>query len=159
MSASSIEKGDCSELGQVPIVQDNFEVTLEPENNPQNLSGIRKWTVVLVISSAALCVTCASSIVSFTRSLVSYLILFKASFTEAGISTEFGVSKEVTILGLSLFVMGLGLGPLLVGPLSEVYGRNIIYQLSYLFFFIFSWPVAFAPNIGMHQVVFIRMPS
>ena len=61
---------------------------------------------------------------------------------------EFNVSKEVTVLGLSLFVMGLGLGPLLVGPLSEVYGRNIVYQVSYLLFFLFSWPIAFAPDIG-----------
>jgi MFS family permease len=80
----------------------------------------------------------------------------KASFTEAGISMEFNVSKEVTVLGLSLFVMGLGLGPLLVGPLSEVYGRNVVYQVSYLLFFIFSWPIAFAPNIGMSTFWIVR---
>lgn len=40
------------------------------------------------------------------------------------------------------------IGPLLVGPLSEVYGRNIIYRMSYVLFFICSWPVAFAPHIG-----------
>jgi MFS family permease len=78
-----------------------------------------------------------------------YLTLIKAAFTETGIAREFNVSKEVTILGVSLFVVGLGLGPLLVGPLSELHGRNIIYQVSYALFFIFSWPIAFAPNIGM----------
>jgi MFS family permease len=86
----------------------------------------------------------------------SRLTLFKASFTEAGIGKEFGVSKDVTILGISLFVVGIGLGPLFFGPLSEVYGRNIVYQVSYTFFFIFSWPVAFAPDIGV-QIVFLEV--
>lgn len=40
-----------------------------------------------------------------------------------------------------------GLGPLLIGPLSEVHGRNRIYQVSYFLFFAFSFPVAFAPHI------------
>ncbi len=44
---------------------------------------------------------------------------------------------------------GLGIGPLFVGPLSEVYGRNPIYRASFGLVFAFSWGVAFAPNIGM----------
>jgi hypothetical protein len=35
---------------------------------------------------------------------------------------EFGISPTVAILPISLFLMGLGTGPLLVGPLSEVHG-------------------------------------
>lgn len=69
-----------------------------------------------------------------------------AAFTETGAAETFHVSHEVTILGISLFVAGLGVGPLLVGPLSEVYGRNIIYRASYSLFFVFTFPVAFAPN-------------
>lgn len=72
----------------------------------------------------------------------------QASSTEAGIAAEFHVAKEVSILGISMFVLGLGLGPLVVGPLSELYGRIIVYRYSYLFFFLFSFPIAFAPNIG-----------
>lgn len=40
------------------------------------------------------------------------------------------------------------MGPLVTGPLSELYGRNIIYRVSYLLFFAFTWPVAFPPNMG-----------
>ncbi|EPQ55542.1 MFS general substrate transporter [Gloeophyllum trabeum ATCC 11539] len=97
----------------------------------------KKWLIVLVISSSALCVTCASSI---------------ASFSETGIAQSFHVSREVTILSISLFVEGLGIGPLLVGPLSEVYGRNIVYRVSYLLFFAFTWPIVFAPNIAVFLV-------
>ncbi|EIW74976.1 MFS general substrate transporter [Coniophora puteana RWD-64-598 SS2] len=97
------------------------------------MSTFRKWVAIVVISSASLCATCASSV---------------ASFTEAGEAATFGVSKEVAILGISLYVAGLGVGPLFVGPLSEVYGRNIVYRVSYLLFLIFTFPVAFAPDIG-----------
>ncbi|KZP22408.1 MFS general substrate transporter [Athelia psychrophila] len=105
--------------------------------NPQLAPVLKRWITVLVIFSASLCVTCSSSI---------------AASTEAGMASEFGVSKEVTVLGISLFVMGLGLGPLVVGPLSEVHGRNIVYCLSYAAFFAFSWPIAFAPDIAVFLV-------
>ncbi|KAH8108393.1 MFS transporter [Phellopilus nigrolimitatus] len=107
-------------------------VSLEPEDDPKNIPHFRKWLVVLVISSAALCATCTSSI---------------AASAESGEALDFHVSKEVTILGISLYVEGLGCGPLLLGPLSEFYGRNPVYWVSYFLFFVFSFPVAFAPNI------------
>jgi MFS family permease len=64
------------------------------------------------------------------------------------VSQQFLVGKEVAILGISLFVIGLGTGPLFSGPLSEVYGRNIVYRVSFILFFAFTFPVAFAPDIG-----------
>ncbi|KAG1861380.1 major facilitator superfamily domain-containing protein [Suillus tomentosus] len=113
-------------------------VVLEPEDNPQNISLFRRWLVVLIISSASLCVT---------------LTVLQAAFTEQGAAQTFHVSREVTILGISLYVTGLGIGPLLVGPLSEVYaGRNAVYQASYACFFIFTFPVVFAPNIAVFLV-------
>ncbi|KAF4568662.1 hypothetical protein EYR36_010675 [Pleurotus pulmonarius] len=116
---------------------DPFQVFLEPTEHPQNLPSFRKWLAVIVISSSALCATSASSI---------------ASFTEIAVAEEFHVSHVVTILSISLFVEGLGVGPLLVGPLSEVYGRNVVYRVSYALFFVFSWPVAFAPNIAVYLI-------
>ncbi|KAI0795971.1 MFS general substrate transporter [Abortiporus biennis] len=97
----------------------------------------RRWLIVIVISISALLVTCTSSI---------------ASFAQEGISRDFHVGKEVSILGISLYVQGLSFGPLLVGPLSEIYGRNIIYRGSFLIFFAFNFAVAFAPNIVVYLV-------
>ena len=51
------------------------------------------------------------------------------------------------------------IGPLLVGPLSEVYGRSIIYRVSYTFFFLCSWPVAFAPHTGEFKGTFCSVTS
>jgi hypothetical protein len=72
----------------------------------------------------------------------------QAAFVEGGISRQFHVSEEVAILGVSLFVLGLGLGPLVAGPMSEIYGRSAVYHVSFGFFFVFLFPVAFAPNIS-----------
>lgn len=43
-----------------------------------------------------------------------------------------------------------GLGPLFLGPLSEVHGRNAMYRSSLLLFFAFTWPTAFPPNIAVY---------
>lgn len=57
-----------------------------------------------------------------------------ASSTYAGIEESFGISNEVAILTVSLFVMGLGVGPLLLGPVSEFIGRRAVYLGSYVAF-------------------------
>jgi hypothetical protein len=40
--------------------------------------------------------------------------------TYAQLTVEFNCSRIVATLGLSLFIMGLGIGPMLLGPLSYV---------------------------------------
>lgn len=97
--------------------------------NPHNWSLAKKWVSMVVVSTSSFCVTLNSSIVTST---------FDA------ISTEFHIGREVAILGLSLFVVGLGVGPLLLGPASELYGRKPIYIVALTLFWLFQFPVAFA---------------
>lgn len=101
------------EFAQVREDMDSpYLVELSPEDDPKNLSTFRKWLVVSIISSSALCVTCASSVVSVfalsTPAVPADALGQKAAFTEAGVARDFHVSKEVSILGVSLFVQGLG---------------------------------------------------
>ena len=46
---------------------------------------------------------------------------------------DFGVSEEVAVLGMSLFVIGFAFGPFLWAPLGEMYGRQVIYCVTLLF--------------------------
>jgi hypothetical protein len=46
------------------LTKKGHEVQLEPEDDPQQLSLCRRWLAVATISSAGLCVACASSIAS-----------------------------------------------------------------------------------------------
>ena len=43
------------------------------------------------------------------------------------LKSDFGMSQEVFELGLSLFVLGFAVGPIFWGPLSELYGRQIVF--------------------------------
>ncbi len=43
----------------------DYEVRLEPEDDPQKLSLLRRWLAVVTISLGTLCSGCASSSVSF----------------------------------------------------------------------------------------------
>ena len=127
-----------AEKGQDPNKQ--FEVRFDGDSdpmNPRSFSKFRKWTIVIVVSAGSTCVTCASSMYTLTY---------------AQITTEFHISQVVATLGLSLFVMGLGLGPMILGPLSEFYGRRPIYIISFAFFMIWLIPCAVAKNIGTELV-------
>ncbi|KAI0093212.1 MFS general substrate transporter [Irpex rosettiformis] len=116
---------------------DRYLVRLDNDDDPKHMDLSKKWAIVLVICSGAFCATCASSV---------------AGFAESGVGRDLHVGEEVAILGISLYVLGLGLGPLLIGPLSEVHGRNPIYRVAYLLFFAFSFPVAFAPHISVYLI-------
>jgi MFS family permease len=43
---------------------------------------------------------------------------------------KYHVSSTVSLLGVSLFCLGLAFGPMIAAPLSETAGRLIIYRLS-----------------------------
>ncbi|TVY20810.1 Efflux pump atB [Lachnellula arida] len=100
--------------------------------NPRSFGKARKWVIVIIVSMSSLCVTCTSSIYSSTYNQIT---------------KEFHCSRIVATLGLSLFIMGLGIGPMLLSPLSEFYGRRPVYLVSFSMFFIWIIPSAVAQNI------------
>ena len=58
------------------------------------------------------------------------------------------VSPTVSLLGLSLYTLGLGFGPLLAAPLSEAKGRRIVYFISLPVAALFTLGAGFSQNIG-----------
>lgn len=62
-------------------------------------------------------------------------------------NAELDVSSTITTLGLSFFVLGIALGPLLTSPLSEWYGRRPIYLSSLFLFIMWNVTTAVAKNI------------
>ena len=132
------EGSEDAEKGRDPHKQ--FEVRFDGDSdpvNPRSFSKIHKWMIVSIVSAGSTCVTCASSMYTLTYSQIR---------------AEFQVSRLVATLGLSLFVVGLGLGPMILGPLSEFYGRRPIYVISFGFFVIWLIPCAVAKNIQTELV-------
>ncbi len=68
------------EDGSPFLDEKGYEVRLEPEDDPHQLSLCRRWLAVATISGASLCVACASSLASIhssaTRMQTSYLNYF-----------------------------------------------------------------------------------
>ena len=62
----------------------------------------------------------------------------------------FGVSQVVATLGLTLFVLAYGIGPMFLAPIQEMpyFGRNPIYIAGLFLFVLFQVPVIFAPNFA-----------
>lgn len=52
-------------------------------------------------------------------------------------------------LSLSIYVLGFGLGPLLFAPLSEIYGRAVIYRACLSLFLLCTVGCALSSSIGM----------
>ncbi|KAK5279241.1 hypothetical protein LTR16_007852, partial [Cryomyces antarcticus] len=84
--------------------------------NPMNFSKVKKWSLTMLVAIATLAVAFVSS--AYTGGIRQII-------------TEFGVSSEVVTLGVSLFVLGFAIGPLLWAPLSEIFGRQILYIVTY----------------------------
>lgn len=103
----------------------------DPED-PQNMPTWRKWVVTMTMSSMTMWITFASSVFS-TATLVT--------------AKEFNVSTEVMVLGTSLVLFGMAVGPMAWSPLSELYGRRLPLFLGYTIFAIFQIPVAVAQNV------------
>lgn len=61
---------------------------------------------------------------------------------------DFGLTSIYTPnLPVGMYVLGLGLGPLCLAPLSEIYGRRIVYLISFSLFTVINVGCALAPNI------------
>ncbi|KAI0409576.1 major facilitator superfamily transporter [Xylaria palmicola] len=101
--------------------------------NPRNWANWRRVFVALVL--------CLYTLVVYTSSAIY-------TNSQPGVANEFGVSGTEASLGLALFVLGYGVGPLLWSPLSELpsVGRNPVYFWTMLAFVILSIPTARVTN-------------
>ena len=85
---------------------------------------------------------------------VGLLSIFNAVFDSSlpgGASDELAAHFQVTntvqlVLPISLYLVGYILGPLLWGPLSEIYGRRLVLVPTFAVFTLFTLATALAPN-------------
>lgn len=118
------EAGDSRELLQ-------FEEN--DAENPRNWSYTRKMLNVATIASMAVLSPLASSM--FTPGLQQ-------------IADGLDTTTDVVIGCTTGFVVMLGIGPLLLAPLSETFGRRVMYLSCFGIFTLLQIPSALAPNIG-----------
>ncbi|CAD0053262.1 unnamed protein product [Aureobasidium pullulans] len=69
------------------------------------------------------------------------------SSATGAVASEYNVSREVGILGISLYVLGFATGPILWAPMSELYGRRLPLLISSFGFSIFCIAVAVGKDL------------
>ncbi|PKX88876.1 MFS transporter [Aspergillus novofumigatus IBT 16806] len=109
--------------------------TKDDPANPQSWSGSRKALVSFIIFVYTFIVYAGSAI--YTSS-------------EEDVISVFGVSITVSSLGLSLYVLGYGVGPLFFSPLSEIpsIGRSPVYCITVLLSVVISIPLPLVNNLA-----------
>ncbi|KAL4995514.1 major facilitator superfamily domain-containing protein [Aspergillus recurvatus] len=97
--------------------------------NPKNWSTDKKWAVTDVLSATG-----------FNRIMVSTIMAPALSL----ISNELDMSSTESAMALSIYLLATAIGPLLIGPLSEVYGRKPILHGSNIWFLAWNLVCGFA---------------
>lgn len=60
---------------------------------------------------------------------------------------EFDVSSTVALLGITVYVFSLALGPMIAAPLSEAHGRVIVYRLTIPLSMLFTLGAGFSQTL------------
>ncbi|KAK3672707.1 hypothetical protein LTR78_007519 [Recurvomyces mirabilis] len=92
---------------------------------------------------------------AITLGYVTFVVTFTSSIFSAAsesVAHHFGVSPEVGVLGVSLYVLGFASGPVFWAPLSELYGRKLPLLVAAFGAPIFNLAVATGQDL---QTVFI----
>ncbi|CAG7565392.1 unnamed protein product, partial [Fusarium equiseti] len=100
--------------------------------DPMQFSQAVRWAWTGLVSLATFTVALATS-----------------AYTAASrqVMATFSATKLVFELGLSAFILGFAVGPLLWGPLSELHGRRVVFLCTYLAFTLLTAGCAAAPTI------------
>ncbi|KAK5997692.1 putative efflux pump mfs2 [Cladobotryum mycophilum] len=101
--------------------------------NPLDWPASRKWMVTDVLSATG-----------FNRIMVSTIMAPALPV----IASELGMSSTEAAMALSIYLLATAFGPLIIGPLSEIYGRQVILHASNVWFLIWNIVCGFAATKG-----------
>lgn len=101
-------------------------------SNPHNFSLSRKIASTVAVTGLAFVGTVAASI-------------YSPGIRD--VSSTFNVSEEVAILPLSLYNLGLAFGPMIGAPLSETFGRQVVFLTTTPIFALFVLGCGFSGNL------------
>lgn len=101
--------------------------------NPLDWPAGRKWMVTDVLSATG-----------FNRIMVSTIMAPALT----NIAAELGMTATESAMALSIYLLATALGPLVIGPLSEIYGRQVVLHASSVWFLVWNVLCGFATTKG-----------
>ncbi|KIN08255.1 hypothetical protein OIDMADRAFT_100107 [Oidiodendron maius Zn] len=115
---------------------DNGIVGWEGQDDPEmplNFAASRKWMLLGLLSS-----------ITFVSPLASSMFAPAVSFAD---ETFHNTSVILSTLSVTIFLLGYTIGPLILAPLSEIYGRRFVLTGGNVFFTLFQIGCALSPNM------------
>lgn len=106
---------------------------------PLNWSAAKKWKNVLVVSTLTLLTPFASSM--FAPAVPDVMSEFNSD------------SVYLASFVVSVYVLGYAFGPLIIAPVSELYGRLYVYHVNTFLFIVFNMACGLATSLPM-EIVF-----
>ncbi|EXJ72568.1 uncharacterized protein A1O5_03714 [Cladophialophora psammophila CBS 110553] len=136
-SKDAIPSGNAEKIGPICSTE-AFLVDWEGDDdatNPLNWSRKAKAIITILVSCLSLLTPLASSMLAPG---VQQLV------------TDFDIHSEFLItLVISIYLIGYAVGPLVCAPMSELYGRQVVYHITNVLFTIFTIACALAPNLNI----------
>ncbi|KAH7034290.1 major facilitator superfamily domain-containing protein [Macrophomina phaseolina] len=123
----------CAQPLQDPNIVD-WDSPDDPEN-PMNWPKAKKWGAICIVSS------------------ITFLIPLGSSMFAPGVPdlmAEFHSDSELLSgFVVSVYVLGFAVGPLIIAPLSEMYGRLPLYHTCNILFIVFNVACALSTSLSM----------
>lgn len=110
--------------------------------NPHNWPSIKKWVATFTIANMCLCISLGSSL--YVEGVPELMV-------------RFDMSQTLALSGLSFYLLGLAVGPVIGAPLSEMIGRRLIYITSFPIAILFTMGVGLSQN--KESVLILRFLS
>lgn len=107
-------------------------IILEHDEIPLNWPEGKKWPLSIIV-------------IMMSGTMGYYSGVHAASIP--AIADYYNVSELASTSGVSFFLLGFAIGPLLFAPLSEMWGRNPIIRVTLFLFVVSNIGCALAPNI------------
>jgi MFS family permease len=114
-----------------------MQVAFDGDNDPddpKNWKKGKKWTTMTIVAMFTLLSPVSSTMIAPALGYIAH---------------DFDIGQDfLAQLTLSVFILAYAVGPLFLGPLSEMYGRAIVLQLANIFYLIFNIACGFSKNKG-----------
>ncbi|KAF2134251.1 MFS general substrate transporter [Dothidotthia symphoricarpi CBS 119687] len=139
--ANSVHSGERTLTSEAPVQEEERDPDIvdwdgpDDPQNPQNWTAGKKWQIIAALGFITLITPLASS---FFAPGVPHVL---AAFNET--------SKLMATFVVSVYILGFAIGPLIIAPLSELYGRMLLYNICNVLFIVFNIGCAASNSMGM----------
>lgn len=109
-------------------------MTLDTNEEPKNWTLARRWTITILTSLASLVCLMSSTMMAPALPMIAH---------------DLEIPQESANMALSIFVLAFAFGPMVLAPLTEVFGRRNIWLICSTWYLVWNTICGFADTRGL----------